>query len=228
MSRLIERMRERFALAIPERAELPTQELPSAGLAAISFAVLDCPLDLSDDVASLPAPGVVIHELVVEPECLDVSIELSAPEVHEFARPLRRPEQVSIDPGVIGWSGSIDLLDPLDTPRRAGKAYGEQAGQSRPQPVIEGDNSQARCKHGLLRQACAICRSQAQAPAPRAVAAKPVTVDVFDLLLPLLYPPIGPSTPTGRASSRTWSRGWANPRPMSPLHGACWSPSGIS
>jgi superfamily II DNA or RNA helicase len=99
-------------------------------------------------------------------------------------------------------AGVLDLLVALKHARTAGKAYGTNHGQalgSREhqspdrQPMLQPRPFE-RCRHGLLAYSCNICSVEAHRDARpvrlRKQSVKVRTIDVFDLLLPYLQPPL--------------------------------------
>ncbi|NOZ28514.1 MAG: DEAD/DEAH box helicase [Chloroflexi bacterium] len=101
----------------------------------------------------------------------------------------------------------LDMFSGLTFPGRAGKAYAredvaakEPAYQEAPPPPSPA--AQERCRHGLPRYMCAVCtpiqtpfagrrtRSGRSRSYGYGASTKPRTLDVFDLLLPYLQPPI--------------------------------------
>jgi hypothetical protein len=88
----------------------------------------------------------------------------------------------------------VDLFIPLERVGADGKAY---AARETPgvgtatQQVLSLSPEQERCPHGLLRRTCAICSGPKTLRAPSSKL--PRRLDVFDLILPLLQPPLGPA-----------------------------------
>ena len=92
----------------------------------------------------------------------------------------------------------VSLFDgPLTTPACAGKAYRSKA-QAEAKPIQQTidilitDNT--TCRHGMPRNTCEYCyeetQGQRQATTSRQTSRRIPTVNVFDLLLPYLQPPI--------------------------------------
>lgn len=107
---------------------------------------------------------------------------------------IQSPAQIVLPLDELATPGSMSLFVPLRRPSRAGKRYGEQpaqASQPERQPNLEAGR---RCIHGMDIRFCAICNRTRQERKPNS-AVPLTTVDVFDLLLPLLYPPISAATP---------------------------------
>lgn len=85
---------------------------------------------------------------------------------------------------------SIPLLSNL--PRRAGKSY------KRIEPVkveqttlFTSDEWETTCIHGLKKRWCAICREQKKKRIEQTQEKKESHIDPFDLILPILQPPLG-------------------------------------
>lgn len=111
------------------------------------------------------------------------------------------PDQVDLN--AIAWftrPSSVDLFDPLRRVRVDGKAYGVETAkrQASNQPSdIDASVDRSRCKHGLLRYSCATCASETttrgmsqKKMSVNHTSKKTRTVDLFDLLLPFLQPPL--------------------------------------
>lgn len=91
----------------------------------------------------------------------------------------------------------VDVFEELASPARAGKHYGAEEQMSLPlSDSVEVDALDERCRHGLSRFLCETCLLELQQTRlpPREARRAGVrrTVDVFDLLLSLLQPPIEP------------------------------------
>lgn len=96
----------------------------------------------------------------------------------------------------------LDLFTGLVIPNRAGKTYGipgePGSGESPASATVDaGALDMTRCRHGLPRYMCLICSGQHKVrnrwqPSNRHISRRSThrTVDVFDLLLPYLQPPI--------------------------------------
>ncbi len=176
-------------------------ELPIVGAPTVSADQLE-PLTatVSDDFA--------LHESAICTE--DLSLAGATPRTaYVTIAELPTPDQRELS-GFPIWSFPpiLDLFTSLVAPGRAGKAYGSdetaltnQPASSAMRPARDSTGQlplwQDRCKHGLLRNSCELCaeederfrRYATQAPAARP---KLRTIDVFDLLLPYLQPPLEP------------------------------------
>ncbi len=87
------------------------------------------------------------------------------------------------------------LFAPMERPRLAGRVYTEGADSSELDDASKPRHArgaseiaalQTRCRHGIAKASCSICRGEARQPRPR----EPATVDVFQLLWFVLQPPI--------------------------------------
>ena len=87
------------------------------------------------------------------------------------------------------------LFAPMGRPRLAGRVYSEGADSSEPDDASKPRRTrgaseiaalQTRCRHGIAKALCSICRGETQQSRPR----QPATVDVFQLLWFVLQPPI--------------------------------------
>lgn len=96
---------------------------------------------------------------------------------------------------------TISLLDKIDFPRRAGKSYArsEEAEEGERAPVQTELPSldRSKCKHGLPRYMCDICQEEKRQRNKKARVSlpgeqRPKQIDVFELLLPYLCPPVEP------------------------------------
>jgi superfamily II DNA or RNA helicase len=88
------------------------------------------------------------------------------------------------------------VFKPLGVPGRAGKKYDEQVdsqkAEDRQTSFFESTvDLDERCIHGLMKGTCEQCERNKGIREVKAKAAKSRTIDVFDLILPLLQPPLG-------------------------------------
>ncbi len=88
---------------------------------------------------------------------------------------------------------TCDLFSPITRTSSAGASYGDHTEvKSTIQSALP--DLEERCKHDLPKISCHICRTQEEQSRANQNAHKP-TVDVFEFLLPYLYPPVGPEQP---------------------------------
>lgn len=198
---------DRNALKKPASAELQLEPIDAGLVASIETRPLDEYGGSTGDIGCIDTPLAIGAYMLLPGETSSTGFDLS---FRTEIRPLiqirldapntwRSPDLVIAEPDQValpigGWAtqGSESLFEPLRRPPRDGKRYGVEVAQQTRPPArqISGE----RCIHGMERRYCAICnKSTATKRTPRAV---PVTtVDVFDLVLPLLYPPINPDSP---------------------------------
>ncbi|MCB0132295.1 MAG: restriction endonuclease [Caldilineaceae bacterium] len=115
--------------------------------------------------------------------------------------PAPRRAFLGIERLLVGTPETIDLFAALARPNRAGKAYGTpQAEMKQPVPLTEPvqhdkadfrSASGGKCIHGLSLEQCETCSAKKRRRQKRKPAkVRTRTVDVFDLLLPYLQPPL--------------------------------------
>jgi superfamily II DNA or RNA helicase len=73
----------------------------------------------------------------------------------------------------------------LDVPKKGGKSYVER--QSRQGSLFGPDDEKKRCIHGLRRKWCSLCIEKEGSTKEKA----PSSVDPFDMIFPVLQPPLG-------------------------------------
>lgn len=119
-------------------------------------------------------------------------------------RPLKAPDPIYVDLlRLIATPPIIDLFVPFRKPPRRGKAYAEQSTAKRETSASPTDDEvieQAkkllrldRCCHGMVRSQCYTCRHESSLRKRRRKSHHTKiahTVDLFDLLLPYLQPPL--------------------------------------
>jgi len=92
---------------------------------------------------------------------------------------------------LLAYPDILDVFTGISRPARAGKAYGQEKQMPRQRRILEVTEAELqRCRHGMIRATCAICKREREKE--RGPRKRRRTVDVFDLLLPYLYPPIEP------------------------------------
>jgi superfamily II DNA or RNA helicase len=204
----------RMPLGSPEVMEVDLGDL-RAGLAQtatvseVQLPVVGSPLVSANHLESLGttvSDDYALHKVVVCSQ--DMSLAGAAPPTARVTiSDLSKPEQQEVS-GFPSWSfpSVLSLLKWLEIPGRAGKAYGtdQNTPATGPAPPLVRPGRdrtdqlplwQDRCKHGLLRSACELCaaedgrflRYQAGVPSIRR---KSPAIDVFDLLLAYLQPPL--------------------------------------
>ncbi len=188
-------LQKRFDIDSPTQAQVAIDPLADASLAGVVFERIELPPRLSSDIGSLPIPKALVVDILHSIPSTIHHDHLEQPQHYSHPwKPISVPGQIALEPSVLESPESLDLLAPLSRPHRAGKAYSPDEPEMQIQPPIREKRSLQRCKHGMLKRTCAICRQQSQV-ASKATKTPQVTVDVFDLLLPFLYPPIDPNTP---------------------------------
>lgn len=139
-------------------------------------------LRLTDLDSALGHPGInqVQVEVLETPE-LSPDLCLMTPEVYSYYPALRLPE-----------TDFPSLFTPLPDPRCAGKVYDQQL-EAEPvtQPGLPELVTDEICKHGIKKKWCSDCqeerRKRERLTHPKDVA----YVNPFDLILPILEPPLG-------------------------------------
>lgn len=139
-------------------------------------------LRLSDLDSALGHPGInQVQVEVIEAPKITPDLCLVPAEVYSYDPLLRLAE-----------TDFPSLFAPLPVPRHAGKVYDLQL-ESEPvaQPPLLFPVSDEICKHGINKRWCSDCqeerRQREKMARPKAVA----YVDPFDLILPILEPPLG-------------------------------------
>lgn len=112
-----------------------------------------------------------------------------------------RPNQIDLSATTwLAYPASVNLFDPIKKTKTDGKAYGGEKAQSRTsseRSEASAKSDKSRCKHGLPRYSCATCAEDTSVRGMRQkkmtvnrVSRKTRTIDLFDLLLPFLQPPL--------------------------------------
>lgn len=195
MRSIRELLRERFPISRPEQAPLDFEALADARALSMAFDPLVLLPDLSSDIGAIHVPGSQSVDVLVATGCKALAVEFQTSLCTDSVFvSLNSLEQVDLDIGMLQYAGSTDLLVPLERPRRDGKVYEDGEPEAAHQLPLPNTSLEKRCKHGMPEGTCALCQQQAEAR-EKVAPSRLVTVDVFDLLLPLLYPPIGPDCP---------------------------------
>lgn len=201
--------RERVSLQIPDLVEIDLEDALRgvacpAGVAELKLPILTGPDQ--NDLCLQPLVASIFTDclLLASPACSnDLSLATALPAIGSVTiRPFVEPPQCDIE-GLSLWvlPQAVDVFRRLVVPGRGGKAYVNQdsAGHrktdetKKQQPML----FEERCKHGLPRNVCELCFEQERRitryqAGEHPVKSKPHTVDVFDLLLAYLQPPLEP------------------------------------
>lgn len=195
-------LRKRFPLKRPWIANINvlwvTEALAEQGSRAIAVPLLAPPHVLP--VKSLDS--VELADRVWEPPLCPESHAAWHDQLVILRPPI--PEASFVDVNV-PYPPLMDMFTGLVQPGRAGKAYREQAQESpsehRPTTAETVQAADRQCKHGLIEYTCALCNPEpvskrytrslgATWTRPAYPGERAATIDVFDLLLPYLQPPL--------------------------------------
>lgn len=171
---------------LPDLSQIPVQ------FTAIALTPLAQPAllpDLTEIVTQAIPVAFALDERSVPAILADLLVELPAPET--LSRPLTAMDKL---PEI------LDLFTGLTMPGKAGKSYSELTPPQQPslftqpeRPLPSQERSTERCKHGLKLWECTYCnapRATVKRPKPQPSTKAVRTLDVFDLLLPYLQPPL--------------------------------------
>jgi len=115
---------------------------------------------------------------------------LADPAISALHVPPVSPEVVSLTSWFVGQQLELPTIEslfvPLKQTAKAGKCYEEQERPAE-QPIAFPVDPDEHCKHDLRKSQCSICSGQQR----KAKAKPPHPVDVFDLIYPILMPPLG-------------------------------------
>ena len=202
----------RFPLRSPQVVEIGLDDL-LAGLAIparvseMALPSVSSPMLSPNCLESLVTTASDDFVLYKAPTCSpDMSLARAFPQTLWFGiSELFKPEHYGLSGFPLWFSPPIhNLFKRLNPPDRAGKAYGldDRITESKPASLFDPlqDFSarlppwQDRCKHGVLRSTCDFCANEKKsyswhqtAPSTRP---KQPTIDVFDILLAYLQPPL--------------------------------------
>jgi len=138
-------------------------ELPTVYLDRVAIATIAAPV-VSDDLC-------VAH-----------------PELHQFTAVLAAPKREDLDAHfceVLAYPEILEIDIRLGRPMCDGKAYREDAEGGK--AALRAGQPERNCRHGIRESWCAICRRQEE-ERKRAAA---TVIDLFDLVFPILQPPLG-------------------------------------
>ncbi len=187
--------RTRLPLSTPDIAEIRVREaLDEFGATHLSNQV---------DIPLVTMPGLAPRVPLLSPAGVSPNLShVEQPDTHApFDITVALPTTRAYDEDYrLSFPEILSVLEPIWPPRRAGKAYGGaqgadgEAGQAtlpklNPPPTEE---EQQICIHGLRRYSCELCRQARLGRLSTRSSMKPRTLDVFDLLLPYLQPPLEP------------------------------------
>lgn len=130
------------------------------------------------NIPSISSPKVTSDFCPVRPEIIELKILLEEQGVEDLTLWLR--DQFSY-PEIESFS----VL--LDTPQKAGKSYRQSEVEWSQASLFEKDEDK-ECFHGLKKSWCAICTKKERSEKERT---SYYSVDVFDLIFPILQPPLG-------------------------------------
>lgn len=187
--RFRKRLRDRFAIAEPAVAEIPTADLVGEYLAVAAIGRADALLlstaATTADLASLHA-SLVPGDLSLSKAYADISPVAW----HALAVPGTRllPAEILT---LSTYPETIDLLEAIRFGGLNGRSYDSDA-ETEPGPQEEfGPLDEERCRHGMPKYMCEICTSaRKRTSQPSTRKAKRFTINLFDLLLPYLQPPL--------------------------------------
>ena len=152
---------------------------------------------------SVPPVSRVALSLLAEPETsTDLTCQAPSALGFEVRWPLPEVEDLAgrLLSGLIAGPAVVSLFEPLGFPAATGKSYLERArdddleAHTQLSFLPSEEDLTEECRHGLPRASCAICLGEAERPPSgrtRTTHQKRVVVDPFDLILPLLQPPLG-------------------------------------
>ena len=196
-SRLFRARTALFALRVPQVAQLVhlKEALPPPNCGYITLLSLPKPKVVEDLVLSSSIP-VSADFALVSPEVEDIdaaNLQLVgpvAPSVEDMIRWFTAPLSCPLVESV---------FKPLGFPGHAGKRYDEQAdsqeaGRHRASvfgSAVDLVNLDERCIHGLMKGTCEQCEHNKGIREAKTKPSTSWTIDAFDLILPLLQPPLG-------------------------------------
>ncbi len=130
------------------------------------------------DISAIFLPQITNDSCPAEPELAQWSPGIEEPEAEDLSAWL---EELLLYPPIESFAVSIGI------PRRAGKSYGASEAESRQISFPGLEDEDKRCIHGLKKNSCSICiekeRQAREKVSPH--------IDPFDLIFPILQPPLG-------------------------------------
>ncbi|KKQ66841.1 MAG: Snf2 family helicase-like protein [Candidatus Daviesbacteria bacterium GW2011_GWA2_38_24] len=84
----------------------------------------------------------------------------------------------------------LSLFEPLEATKVVGKSYRDEETKDKKERQQQTLFSDLQCKHGLKEGTCSICKEQVQERHRRESQPKEQEIDIFDLVFPILLPPL--------------------------------------
>jgi len=185
-------LRTRFARLISRIRGPQLAEVSARSMELRSASVGDVP------VTSLRPPRVINARLITAPRHLPITT-LSEPSqatvvvleltiVNQQALNALPPPEIEILP-LESWQTPIteDLLPLLSSARVRGRVYDDEVEPEQMDIADLMEDPDGRCPHGMIRKQCEICRERARKKRD----ARRLTIDPFELVRPILEPPLG-------------------------------------
>jgi len=186
-------LRKRFPLPQPETAAIRVPGVLAPETGRIVIPTIDNP-ELAPEcrllVSTTVSEDLAWHRTLLHPADL---ADVGTPDlVSDAFEQLLAPAAEDVPFGaLLAYPDILDVFTGISRPARAGKAYGQEKEGPRQRVIFEAvEAAQDRCRHGMIRGTCAICKREREKE--RGSRPRVRTVDVFDLLLPYLYPPVEP------------------------------------
>jgi len=188
-------LRKRFPLAQPETAGIRVPGVLAPQTGQIVIPTIDKP-ELAPEcrlvVSTTVSEDLAWHRTLLHPADL---ADVGTPDlVSDAFEQLLAPVAEDVPFGaLLACPDILDVFTGISRPARAGKAYGQEVEAPRQRRIFEAEAVEAaqdRCRHGMIKGTCAICKREREKERNRQKRVR--TIDVFDLLLPYLQPPIEP------------------------------------
>lgn len=186
-------LRKRFPLPQPETAGIRVPGVLAPQTGQIVIPTIDEP-ELAPEcrlvVSTTVSEDLAWHRTLLHPTDL---ADLGMPDlVSDTFQQLLAPAAEDVPFGaLLAYPDILDVFTGISRPARAGKAYGQEKEIARQTHIFDvAEKEPERCRHGMIKGTCAICRREREKE--RGSRPRVRTVDVFDLLLPYLQPPIEP------------------------------------
>jgi len=168
-------------------------EIPEPAVLEYGWWQLEATYTTSLEFGEIAVPQVNGLPLVLEPPIAEVQMldtDVDVVELPWALIPVELDDQVE----------TIDLLEPLTSPSVGGTRYKndgeaiddpvEKAAKSISLPRQASSRNTAKCKHGLVKSTCQICRDQSSRPTVTIKEPGKRAINVFEILKHVLQPPI--------------------------------------